>query len=317
MRSKEQMQTLFEQQLFGITPKTQKLTPDQQLNTTNTKDQREQRSEEPRPRKRKKQEDDGAKSQGQVGKSTRRGRRPPRKTDEEDQTSIPISNLYDTKESHPIIEYLPSKEDAESATLTPSFVLEVTWPRIVQFYHPLSQRCQSLQPIYVSVARGIKRRSSRLPVEFHAVNCGVYRDVCETGFNVKSVPAIIGLRSGRIVGTELSLPGSTDGAVGTKKEIAKDVELKVEYLAQEMGIPLDAVKQIRLGDGGVADESEDRIHRMSGADSSIPASEQVFHDARSSLVTTLTSSLYSQLPPGSALPPSAASALAEFLDLIR
>lgn len=45
---------------------------------------------------------------------------------------IPAYNLYGTKKTHPIIEYIPSKEDSESATLTPSFVLEVTWPRIVQ-----------------------------------------------------------------------------------------------------------------------------------------------------------------------------------------
>ena len=58
-----------------------------------------------------------------------------------DRTDRSENFLYKTKQSHPIIEYLPSEE--ESASLTPSFVLEVTWPRIIQFYHPSSPHCQS------------------------------------------------------------------------------------------------------------------------------------------------------------------------------
>jgi hypothetical protein len=46
-------------------------------------------------------------------------------------------------------------------------------------------------------------------------------------------------------------------------------------------------------------------------------SDQVFHDAMASFVVTLTSSLYYQLPHGSALPPDRSVALREFIDLIR
>lgn len=252
-----------------------------------------------------------------------------------DRTDRSENFLYKTKQSHPIIEYLPSEE--ESASLTPSFVLEVTWPRIIQFYHPSSPHCQSLQPVYVSVAREIKRRSSRMPVEFHAVNCGVYREMCEQGFNVRNVPIIIGLKSGRIDRTELSLPGSIDGAVGFKKDISMDVELKVEYLAQVMDIPLDAVKGTHseaafvkqassnpIGESSDADALEkapvNDLHGRPSSTSSnlhIPLSEQVFHDAMASLVVTFTSSLYSQYTPGSPLPSDTSRALSEFLDLIR
>ncbi|KAL3764011.1 hypothetical protein ACHAW5_000050 [Stephanodiscus triporus] len=245
-----------------------------------------------------------------------------------DESGRPINFLYNTKQSHPIIEYLPTED--ESASLTPSFVLEVTWPRIIQFYHPSSPHCQSLQPVYVGLARGIKRRSSRMPVEFHAVNCGVYREVCENGFHVRSVPKIIGLKSGRIDGKEITLPGSTDSAIGSKKDISTDVELKVEYLAQVMGIPLDAVKgtnaEALFVKQGVRDsdayENSPVIHlhgRPSSASSNmhIPLSEQVFHDAMASLIATLTSSLYSQYTPGSPLPPDTSRALSEFIDLIR
>ncbi|KAL9179756.1 hypothetical protein ACHAXT_007726 [Thalassiosira profunda] len=150
-------------------------------------------------------------------------------------------NLYDTRDSYPIIEYLPSEEESESASLTPSFVLELTWPRIIQFYHPSSPHCRSLQPIYVAVARGIKRRSSRLPVEFHALNCGIHRDVCEQTFNIQSVPTFLGLRSGAIEGNVISLPGNMEGTYDSKAYMEKDVALKVEHIANAMGIPLDAV----------------------------------------------------------------------------
>ena len=275
------------------------------------------------------------------------------KNNKDGKDTIPAYNLYGTKKTHPIIEYIPSKEDSESATLTPSFVLEVTWPRIVQvssffrcyffvhmictrtyihsllpvqFYHPSSPRCQSLQSIYVSVARGIKRRSSRLPVEFHAVNCGAYREVCEQRFNVKSVPTIIGLKSGSIEGTEISLPGSMDHSVGNKDENEQDIEMKAEHIAHIMGIPLDAAKGKHAGNtfarpaiGQINKAVKTSIGGGTGSDEapSIPLSEEVFHDAESSFLATLTSSLYSQFPTGRSLPPDTSRALAEFLDLIR
>ncbi|KAL7548340.1 hypothetical protein ACHAWF_011627 [Thalassiosira exigua] len=242
-----------------------------------------------------------------------------------------LSSLYDSRESHPVIEYLPSNEDedSESVTLTPSFVLEVTWPRIIQFYHPLSPICQKMQSIYVAVARGIRRRSSRLPVEFHAVNCGIYRDMCQEGFSIKSVPTIIGLGSGKIEGIEISFQGSIDDSSGSKAERAKDIELKVEYIAQMMGIPLDIVNKGHAGaafarpmgfDGHSAVESFEE-NSLPGSnvkvDGNIAESEQVFHDAQSSFLSTLISSLYSQLPPVSALPTDRSGTLSEFLDLIR
>ena len=51
---------------------------------------------------------------------------------------VELPYLYDKKISHPIIEYKPSKEELKAASITPSFVLEVTWPRVIQFYHSSS-----------------------------------------------------------------------------------------------------------------------------------------------------------------------------------
>lgn len=329
MRSQEQKQKLlaqqeqFEQQLFSRANK-EKEKSAHRKRQLESQQPRSQKIKEliSNERREKKQENDSAQSKAAPGKTRRKPRR-----------SSDMFDLYGTKDSHPIIEYTPSKEDAESASLTPSFVLEVTWPRVVQFYHPSSPRCQALQSTYVAVARGIKRRSSRLPVEFHAVNCGVYRDVCEQGFNVKGVPTFLGLRSGSINGMEMTLPGSTDGSVGSKQDITKDVERKVKYIAQMMGIPLDVVKKGHAGaafarpmgiDANSDIEESVAVENIAGNgdvgnisyESSIPVAEQVFHDAKSSLLSILTSSLYSQFP-HNALPPDTSRALAEFLDLIR
>ncbi len=251
-----------------------------------------------------------------------------------DESGRSANFLYNMRQSYPVVEYLPAEE--ESASLTPSFVLEVTWPRIIQFYHPASPHCQSFQPVYVSVARGIKRRSSRMPVEFHAVNCGVHREVCEQGFDVRSVPMIIGLKSGRIDWTEISLPGSINAAASSpKNDLSTDFELKVEYLARVMEIPLDSVKVAHTDGGmvkkGMRDSSRvisERIgaviapaneHGPSSTSSRthIPLFDQVYHDAMASLIVTLTTSLVSQYTPDSPLPADVSRALSEFLDLIR
>lgn len=235
-----------------------------------------------------------------------------------------ILYLYDNKQSHPIIEYKPSKEEIDSSSITPSFVLEVTWPRIIQFYHPSSPHCTEFQSTYVSVARRIKHMSSRLPVEFHAVNCAKYREVCEYRFNVKSVPTVIGLKSGRIDWTEL-------------EQLSNDMneDELVRYVADSIDVPLDEQKENALSADNI--ELEDQLDEkldaldanfnplldevdkasISKAIPSIPQTEHVFHDALSSFIVTLTSSVYSNLPFGSALPPDRSITLREFLDLIR
>lgn len=244
--------------------------------------------------------------------------------------SSQINFLYSSKQSYPVIEYLPSDEELESAILTPSFVLEVTWPRIVQFYHPISPRCQSFQPTFVNVARGIKRRSSRLPIEFYTVNCGVYREICELGFNVSNVPTIIGFKSGEIARIALTLPGSVDGLVDSTNEFFNDVELKMEYIALTMDIQLDQRKEAnkitaRATSKGINNfhVSENRDapkldslnirHSNSLVKSIFKQTDDVFNDAMISLFTAITSNFL----PGTSFPLNASNSLPEFLDLVR
>lgn len=230
----------------------------------------------------------------------------------------PVNYLYDSKQSYPIIEYSPSDEELESATLTPSFVLEVTWPRIIQFYHPYSPRCRSFQPTFVNVARGMKRRSSRMPIEFYTVNCAIYRELCELGFNVRDVPTIIGLKSGKIEGITMSLPGSIEGLSDSTKEFFNDVELKMEYVAFTMGFQLDPVKEAnsfasRDMQKGIDSSNANDRHNKSLFKSTIRQADDVFNDAMSSLFTAIIS----RLSTGTALPSDAFNTLAEFLDLVR
>lgn len=298
----EQQQVDFEHQLFPNAG-TQKPSAKQSPQHQPQRKQEARRQLEPRQR----QHDSLADPKRTRGNKRQR-RAPPADRERSD-----VSYLYNTQQSHPVIEYLPSQADTDSGSLTPSFVLEVTWPRVVQFYHPDSPRCHAWRPAYVALARGLRGRSSRLPVEFHAVSCAAHRQVCEDGFRVARVPLLVVLRSGSIEWTEVALPGGDTDGPG-------DAKAGVEDLAQALGIPLDVATgaRPRVGDGGAAARGagNERPGEAS-AEAPIPLADQVFYDAKSSFLATLTSSLYSQLPPGSALPPDTTRALGEMLDLIR
>jgi len=105
---------------------------------------------------------------------------------------------YNKAQYHPVEEYLvTSAEKLTSAT--PGWVLEVTWPRVALFYHPSSALCIQLRDRYVAVAREIRRKSIRTPVEFWAVSCEVHRDACEE-LGVSAVPKILAFRASEIEG---------------------------------------------------------------------------------------------------------------------
>jgi hypothetical protein len=105
---------------------------------------------------------------------------------------------YHKAQYHPVEEYLVTSTEKLTSE-TPSFVLEVTWPRVALFYHPASTLCIHLRDMYVAVAREIRRRSIRAPVEFWAVSCEVHRDACDD-LGVTAVPRILAFPKGRIDG---------------------------------------------------------------------------------------------------------------------
>ena len=85
------------------------------------------------------------------------------------------------------------------ATVTPSFVLDGTWPRVAAFYHPASAVCRDLVPRFVALARAVRHRSTRVPVTFHAVSCQAEPDVCKE-FGIMAVPTVMAFRMGHIDG---------------------------------------------------------------------------------------------------------------------
>ena len=105
---------------------------------------------------------------------------------------------YTQARYHPVEEFLVTATEKLTSE-TPSFVLEVTWPRVALFYHSASPLCVQLRDRYVSVAREVRRRSIREPVEFWAINCEVHRDACED-LGIIAVPRLLGFPQGSIEG---------------------------------------------------------------------------------------------------------------------
>jgi hypothetical protein len=116
---------------------------------------------------------------------------------------------YHKAQYHPVEEYLVTSTEKLTSE-TPSFVLEVTWPRVALFYHPASTLCLQLRERYVAVAREIRRRSIRAPVEFWAVSCEVHRDACDD-LGVTAVPRILAFPKGKIDG--ILVPRTTANSI--------------------------------------------------------------------------------------------------------
>lgn len=202
---------------------------------------------------------------------------------------------YNKAQYHPIEEYLISKIEKLTSD-TPAFVLEVTWPRVALFYHPASPLCIQLRDRYVAVAREIRRRSIRVPVEFWAVSCEVHRDACDD-LDVTAVPRILAFPKGKIEGQVV--PRTADNDIEVEKIIQiVGVELreidedeakknrnghhKEDEVAQFMEIEEKAKAandpyQLNLGDG---DHLQEILHPHSDL-------SDVYADAMASLLNSI------------------------------
>ena len=143
---------------------------------------------------------------------------------------------YNKAQYHPIEEYLVTSTEKLTSD-TPSFVLEVTWPRVALFYHPASPLCIQLRDRYVAVAREIRRRSIRAPVEFWAVSCEVHRDACED-LEVTAVPRILAFPGGKIEG--LLIPRTNENDIEVE-QIIQILDITLKDLDEE-----DAEKRDQL-----------------------------------------------------------------------
>mmetsp|Transcript_10971 Transcript_10971/g.15461 ORF Transcript_10971/g.15461 Transcript_10971/m.15461 type:complete len:669 (-) Transcript_10971:407-2413(-) len=125
---------------------------------------------------------------------------------------------------HPVQEYMIDAETEDKTESIPDFVLEVTWPRVALFYHPSSQYSLDIQQKYVALARSIRHRSVRIPIEFWALSCEAYRDSC-TDLDITSVPTLLAFPMGDINGKHIKR--------------TKDNDILISDVVDAIGITLD------------------------------------------------------------------------------
>jgi thiol-disulfide isomerase/thioredoxin len=86
-----------------------------------------------------------------------------------------------------------------------------TTAHVVEFYAPWCPHCQQFKKEYIQIARETTRRSIGTHVEFHAVSCQLYREVCRA-YNIDGFPVVLGYAIGESiedVGWELNRVDTT------------------------------------------------------------------------------------------------------------
>ena len=154
------------------------------------------------------------------------------------------SYLYDRGPmSYPIQEYKPDPSTStrsNSGNIKASFVVDINYPRLVQFYHPTSPICQSFQPTFIDTGRifrsdnnaeyhkhqnRVGRATDAATVTFHAVNCAAHMDVCASPeFAIHAVPVLLAFSK-----------GSQKGKVVKRTD---DNLLVLDYVANVLGVKL-------------------------------------------------------------------------------
>ena len=191
--------------------------------------------------------------------------------------------LYDDgPPSHPVVEYMPDADEMERGRLAlvgdglgddggghdyaPAFVLDVTWPRLVNFYHPDSQACLNFKPDFVRTARAIRRGNNRMATTFHAVSCLVHEEVCRE-YGVETIPSVMAFPVGSV---EATVVRRTEAARGPGGPLTISVTVAAESLGFDINISAGrasgdepengrnrAEKEVTGGMGGAAGIEED------------------------------------------------------------
>lgn len=181
---------------------------------------------------------------------------------------------------------------------TPSFVLEVTWPRVALFYHPASPLCVQLRDRYVLVAREIRRRSIRAPVEFWAVSCEVHREACED-LGINAVPRLLGFPQGSIEGKLIQRTKNNNIEVEDIIEVldvslkeVDEAEIEAQTLRQKEEADKLKMSEYQANDvndpkkvhGGAADHLREILHPHSKL-------SDVYNDAMESFLRSIHSNI--------------------------
>ena len=231
---------------------------------------------------------------------------------------------YNEAQYHPVEEYLVS--DVEKWTSdTPSFVLEVTWPRVALFYHPASSLCLDLRDRYVSVAREIRRRSIRAPVEFWAVSCQVHRDACED-LGIHAVPRLLAFPAGKIDGRLIPRTENNDIRVDTiinllnvnLKEVDEEQVQQEQELERGQAQMLELERKINENNNNNNNmpQESDHLHEILHPHSSLA---NVYADAMTSILHSMDNSVDQDESSGEAIPWSydRVRVFREWLDLMH
>jgi len=163
--------------------------------------------------------------------------------------------------SYPIKEY---KRDpsSRSSLQKPSFVIDTTYPRLVQFYHPESPICESFQQIFIEAGRIFRFDGSNehennkhhhyhdtitteaSKITFHAVSCAAYMDICTSPeFGIHAVPVLLAFSK-----------GSRKGKVVKR---TNDNHLILSHVADMLGVKLHgAITGIVVGENSRLDRDE-------------------------------------------------------------
>lgn len=86
---------------------------------------------------------------------------------------------------------------------------------VIEFYAPWCPHCQHFKNDYIDMAFEVLRRSTSTPVQFHAVSCDVYYDICDA-YDIDGYPTMLGWKLGADV-SKLGIDLMDEGPMNADK----------------------------------------------------------------------------------------------------
>jgi hypothetical protein len=163
--------------------------------------------------------------------------------------------LYDNPESYPVVEHIlvdNPQSDRWMELAKPNFVLDVSWPRVIQFYFPNDTDCINFQSSYIHVAKQFRKRSKYAPVGFYAVSCAVHKELCsdygileDVSSSNQKLPHLVGLPAGNTEGVLLLTNTNTNNTNNGNHQNhnngnhhPQQQQLDVDYVSDSIGVIL-------------------------------------------------------------------------------
>lgn len=190
-----------------------------------------------------------------------------------------------------------------------------TTVHVVEFYAPWCPHCQHFKSEYIELAREIARRSLGITVEFHAVSCELFGEICRA-YGIKSFPVIWGYPIDSNIqdkGIELN---PVDGPEMTAESIANDLELSlaIESKGNLTARSFNNSDDRRAYEKHQLKKSKESAKRKRSWQSYPSSIDERYHNAAVSLVFVLKHSVY--IEKEDRLDDMRALALKEFLELL-